>query len=264
MTTLPVIPALRHILQSTLRNLPFAFHVSWPWMAIMFPLQAAVTLYVTANFPSLDPNNIDPKTAMQLLSVQVPAGIMSLIATSSVAVSWHRYILLDEVPVGWQRLRLDGPVLRYFGNAILLSVIIVALALIPALAIGLIGTATGGVATIALMPLLLALLVVIGLRLSVKFPAVALEHKEFGFKSAWQATNSNTLPFFLLILTLVAVGVIVALVATVISLPFGWIQSDFSAMAILAIQFVVNWVMMIFSVTVLTTLYGYFVEKRSL
>jgi hypothetical protein len=262
MTKLPVLPALRHALQSTLRNLSFAFHISWPWMAIMFPIQVAVALYIAANFPGLEPGDMDFETATQLLSVQLPAGVISLFATSSIAVSWHRYILRDEVPQGWQRLRIDSPVQRYFGNAILLTLIIAAIAFVPAIIIGVLGAMTGDLARLFLVPLVV-FIAVIGMRLSVKFPAIALERQDFSFKAAWSATNGNDLPILFLLLALFALALFAGLSAVVIAVPFGWLRNSFSTMVILAIQFVVNWVGTVFSVTILTSLYGYFVEKRT-
>jgi len=39
-------------------------------------------------------------------------------------VNWHRYILLDEVPHGMERLRLDATVWRYVGNILLIALIL--------------------------------------------------------------------------------------------------------------------------------------------
>ena len=46
MRKLPVFKALGHAIRSTTENMGFAFHISWPWMLLLLPFNAAVNLYL--------------------------------------------------------------------------------------------------------------------------------------------------------------------------------------------------------------------------
>jgi hypothetical protein len=262
MQILPTGRAFSHALTSTLKNLPFAFHASWPWMLLLLPLQAFSSFYIASNFPNFDPRTADEATRLSVLAATLPMNLASLLISSSIAVTWHRYILLDEIPQGWSRLRLDGTVLRYFGNILLLSLIIGLSAAIPAVLISVLAGLLHPVFFILAIPLL-AVVLIASTRMSVKLPAVALERTDFGFKDALAATRGSDLPIlgFVLLVVLMAFGL--AFGTAIISMPFARLGNDFGFLVVLAVQFVVNWVMTIFSVTMLTSLYGFFVEERS-
>jgi ABC-type xylose transport system permease subunit len=103
MKTLPVIAAFSHAIRSTNNNLSFAFRATWPWMLALLPVNIVGNLYILANSFG-NPGEVNPK-------VLIPTFIMAIagmVAFASIAVSWHRYILRDEIPRGMQRLRLDG------------------------------------------------------------------------------------------------------------------------------------------------------------
>ena len=121
MRKLPVFKALGHAFRSTTDNIGFAFHISWPWMLMLLPFNVAINLYLAFNGMQ-DPQNL---TAQSLLLV-IPLAIASIVAYCSIAVNWHRYVLLDEVAEGWQRLRIDSLIWRYIGNAILIGLILIA------------------------------------------------------------------------------------------------------------------------------------------
>src|SRR5439155_22363973 len=101
-----------------LSNSGLAFHVRWRWMLVLLPINVAGEFYNFAH-ASADPEKIDPGVAVASFVMLVAAGI----AFASIAVSWHRYILLTEVPEGLARLRLDETVWRYVGNFILIFLI---------------------------------------------------------------------------------------------------------------------------------------------
>ena len=47
----------------------------------------------------------------------------SLVIFSSIAVNWHRYILLDEITASEKIFRLDRPVWNYAGRTLLIMLI---------------------------------------------------------------------------------------------------------------------------------------------
>ena len=98
-------------------------------------------------------------------------------------------------------------------------------------------------------------------RLSVKLPAVALGRRDFSMRDVWTATEGNNwrllglLGLFFVCMVLVGLG---TLLGTLIFSNFGTIGLSIS----IAIQVMVNWVATILGVTLLTSLYGFFVEGR--
>jgi hypothetical protein len=99
-------------------------------------------------------------------------------------------------------------------------------------------------------------------RLSVKLPAIAVGQPNFRFSDAWNATRGSMFPLFLLavltLLLVLGVGVILGAVEAIL------LRTAISGMEWVAaiLRQLVSWVFSIFTITILTSLYGYFVEKR--
>ncbi len=260
MKSLPVAAAFSHAMRSTLDNLGFAFHLSWPWMLALFPIEIAGNLYIWAN--DVGPPSVpNPK----VIAATFIMGAASMIAFSSIAVSWHRYILGDELPQGLQRLRLDATVWRYAGN-VLLIVLLLSLCIVPAvLAFGIVAAMFGNSALVIIVPASLVLLLAIipsSYRLSVKLPAIALERTEYGLRNAWADTRGNSWQLLGLALLYFLLVLVAALVAGGIGYGLGQLAGEIGQSVSIAIQLVVNWVVTILGVTMLTSLYGFFVEGR--
>ena len=270
MRTLPVIKAINHAIKSTTDNIAFAFHISWPWIVMLMPLNIATNLYVVFN--NLQPERggqPDMAALGKLFTVSLPLAVASSVAYASIAVSWHRYILKDEVPQGWKRLRVDGLTWRYIGNFILIILLLLACIMGAGLALAIlafvINAILGETATaIVLVPVMLGgyvFVFIAAYRLSVKLPAVALGRTDFSMSDAWGDTQGNNwrllglLGLFLVCLVLVGLA---TLLATLVFQSLGTIGLSIS----IAIQVLVNWVATILGVTLLTSLYGFFVEGR--
>jgi hypothetical protein len=113
----------------------------------------------------------------------------------------------------------------------------------------------------------IAALVLVGIsafyRLGIKLPAVALYRRDFQLMDAWRASEGNgwrVLGLALLyFLTAIAAGLAFWIVGAIVGIVGG-----IPALALLvAMQMVVSWVLTILGVTLLTSLYGFFVEGRS-
>ena len=268
MRKLPVFKALGHAFRSTTDNIGFAFHISWPWVLILLPFNVATNLYLVMNGlqTGSEPN---PEMLGKFFAVITPLVLASIVAYASIAVNWHRYVLLDEIARGWQRLRIDSLTWRYIGNFILIILVLIVGGIAVGLALGIGGFLANAilgetVAAILLIPALAALYVfafVAAYRLSVKLPAVALGRSDFSLRNAWEETKGNSwrllglLILFFLCLMLVAVGMFA------ITYAFGLLGTVGLSLAV-AIQVMVNWVATILGVTLLTSLYGFFVEGR--
>ncbi len=204
MRKLPVISAFSHALKSTWHNLPFAFHASWMWLLILVP----ISMWAESRIPTLDPSidfkNLPPEQMMEFQKAALTfylSMILSMVIYSSIAVNWHRYVLLDEVPMGSARLRLDKTVWRYVGNTILVFLMVVLLIMPLGLVFGILSIIAGG-SHPALFAAYIAAVMLLALpatyRLSIKLPAIALEKQGFRFGDAWNASRGNMTQLILL------------------------------------------------------------------
>jgi hypothetical protein len=263
MRKLPVTSALGHAIKSTTDNIGFAFHISWPWMLLLLPLNVGVNLYLVFNGVQ-DPQ----KMITQAFFLIIPLAIASTVAYCSIAVNWHRYVLLDEVAEGWQRLRIDSLMWRYIGNAILIGLILIAGGIVAVLVFALVGwvlgAAVGEASLIVIVPSVLALYayaLVSAYRLAVKLPSVALGRNDFFMGDAWRATAGNFWQILGLLLLFVICLLLVGLAMLLVTYMLGQVGTLGLSVS-LAIQVAINWVATILGVTLLTSLYGFFVEGR--
>ncbi|MBC9247901.1 hypothetical protein H4P12_14565 [Paracoccus sp. 11-3] len=181
-----------------------------------------------------------------------------------IAVNWHRFVLLNQPQSILPRLPMNA-VLRYIGTAILIAILLlVPLALAAAtfqIIAGVLGSAgiTFVLAFAFGIAIMLALMVA-SLRLGVALPAAAIGAPD-AITTAWKATAGNTGTFLLL-------GVLMALLQIPINLitmvPTGPATPFLVSILILLLTIAVLWIYMFISLSVLTTLYGYFVERRQL
>jgi hypothetical protein len=261
MRTLPVFDTFGHAIKSTANNIRFAFHVSWPWLAVLLPVNIVSNLYITARH---DMASASIETDVATVSFLV--GAMEMVAFASIAVNWHRYILRDEVPAGLQRLRLDREVWRYFGNILLIGLTVIAI-LIPAyllfFALQHVGGPAGSLAgNIALLGALI-FAVVTFYRLSVKLPGIAVGRTDYRMADAWKDTEGNFWRIFGLVMLFVLVVAIATLIIFAAGYLLGMNGGALGASFGIAIQVVIGWVVQILGVTMLTSLYGYLVEGRN-
>jgi hypothetical protein len=264
MRKLPILSAFTHAVKSTWNNLPFAFHVSWPWLLLLIP----VSIWGETEMPTFDVLAATPAQQAEMnafiLKTYV-SGFVSMVIYASIAISWHLYILKDEVPQGLSRLRFDRMVWRYFGNSILV-VLFATLALFP-LVLAMVGFGTmaglspqGIVNAVVVAAVLIALPVTY--RMSVKLPAIALGRREFTFGDAWNATRGNSLQLIGLGLMAVFVAVMTGMTLGLLQDAVGNIAGDVLKWPFVLIRQLAGWVLAIFAITMLTSLYGFFVEKR--
>lgn len=237
--------AISHALNSVWTYRQVAVRIAVPWLPVLL-LCAIAQVY----FGPPDPTAEEMSTAAW---VQIATSLISILVISAMSVSWHRFILLDEVGHG---IRVDGNVLRYFGNYLLL----------------LIGMAVPFVMAVVLLIVLPAsvtfvvpgLLLLWGVftRLSVKLPAVALGNRAVSFRDAWGVTNGNFWPCLgvLILNGLIVLGglFVLILMASAIAQIQPVVADLFAMVASLVLQLAFAFI----NASVLTSLYGYFVERR--
>jgi hypothetical protein len=267
MRKLPVIAALSHAIKSTVDNIGFAFHISWPWMVLLLPLNIITNIYLGLNAMH-DPFQDPAQLYTENFGFVIPLAIASIIAYSSIAVNWHRYVLLDEVAEGWSRLRIDGLMWRYIGNVFLIVLILAAGIAAAALAMVLVGMLLalimGEASLIVIVPVSIALYayaIVAMYRLMVKLPGIALGRTDFGMRDAWRVTTGNSWQILGLLLLFFGCLLVLGLVLLLVTYLLG-LAGTIGLSVSIAIQVMINWVTTILGVTLLTSLYGFFVEER--
>lgn len=250
--------AFGHAISSVRNNLGVAFDLSWRWYIII-----GITLLIST---VIQYASMRGGTAVQFgVFIGLIAGLISLVAFSSIAVNWHRYILLDELPRGSEYLRLDSLTMPYFGNLLLLFLFIFLIALVVVIPLAFVGALTGAETFFTILSVLIALPIagIVFMRWGVKLPAIALGKQDMTFPIAWRLTDGNNgavfLVFLLNVLVTFGVGIAFGLVVLLINAV-----SPGLAMIIEFIgQLVLNWILSILGVTLLTSLYGFFVENRN-
>ena len=240
--------AISHALSSVWSYRPVALRIALAWLPVLL-LCGLVEVYFAP--PDLEP--VKGEELPSVSPVQVFTFLVSLIATSSMAVSWQRFILRDEVSRG---LRIDANVLWYA----LYTFLLMMAAVVPTavlLSMALLAPAAGVVALPAAM-----LIGGIVTRLSIRFPAIALGNRTFTFRDAWTASEGNFWPclgVFLLNWTITLGGVfILVMVGSGIGQANGLLGNLFITVGLILMQMFYA----IFNASVFTSLYGFFVERR--
>lgn len=173
------------------------------------------------------------------------------------AVAWHRFVLLGEIS-GWRPPFHGGRMAAYFGKGLLIGLILV----IPALMLMFFITMLAANLPAGLAPYTMLLIVptyllvsTIGLRFATILPGVALGHQT-SLIDGLNASDGNGLNFLGLVVILalasLATDFIAQLLATIsLGLMFAWYVPT-------------QWFLAMLGLSILTTLYGHYIEKRPL
>ncbi|PIE12812.1 MAG: hypothetical protein CSA68_12345 [Rhodobacterales bacterium] len=231
-------------------NLTAAFRIS----LLLYLVQVAVGVYFSHNYGAV-------LVAMQMsASMGVPMaapdgfwlalGLMILVNTVTglwIAISWHRYILLQENDGGVIPAFHGGALLSYFGKSLGLGVLL-------GLAYVLIGLALGQFFGIALVQLgVFAVLIYVFYRLALVLPAVAIG-QSMSLSQSWEKTAEAS--GVIAQLSLIAIGFIV-----LTQIP-QMLDSAPTSVISMIYSYVLGWIIMMVASSVLTTLYGVYVEGR--
>jgi len=246
MRKLPPFRAVSHALKSVIAYRMAGIQIGALWVAILFVVDVAERLLFGAE------TNSGPAVVARLMSV-----FLGFVAFSSVAVNWHRFILRDELPPLTKTFRLDRLVTRYLGNSLLtLLAGVVPLALIATIA-----AVSQSVAVVVMLPAALAAGAFITM-LSLKLPAVALDRQDFTFSDALKSAEGN---FWRIAVVFWLNAVIIFLPAVALTLIVDQLRQSSPALAVatgLILSIPLSLFFTLFSANVLTSLYGFFVEKR--
>lgn len=234
-----------HSVRLVLRNWQQALKLSSPVVAL--------TLLNLVLFGSSGAVQVDLIGEIVMPSpLQVALNFATLIAALAVAVSWHRFVLLEE-ETNTPFPAFHGPqVMAYFGKILLLVLAVIAIAFCISIVIGLLSI-LGQVFLVLYLPMGMALAWGV-YRLSPILPAAAVGNS-MTFREAWDATEPHSTALFALIFVTFLIGLLVALAFTLLA---------FVPLLLLAAAFVVNWFFMMLNISMLTTIYGVSVEGRQI
>lgn len=246
---LPVLAAFTHILSGVSTHWRSALKPALPWLVIVALLDA---WDLKSQFSTSSQQPDQTLNWMELVAV-----VIGLIAGSSIAVSWNQFILRDVPLASVQIFRLDRAVWRYLGRII----VIIAVCFIPLLAL----VTAVDFAPPLLMPIVVALFIqlgVFGYRMSLTLPAAAVNNTTFGLREALEVTRGNNIR----ILALMAITILMILAVFLGFIIIVGILKSINPNAAQFAVFVLIMPIVFFNTLVtsnlLTSLYGFFVERR--
>jgi hypothetical protein len=265
------VAAFRHGIRSVVENIPAAFAMSWPWLVVggllsIYPYYVILTSSVVANESS---SATFAEVAPALFAILFLVALFMVIF-ASIAVNWHRYILRDEWPTGANKLRFDRQVARYIGNLFLISLAVGLLLIIPMIVLtavfgrdraepalgefSLIKTAIAGVVSFIAGGVFF--------RYALQLPAVALGRRDYGIGLSARDTGGNFVQLGLLSVLSWLVNEAAQYGVLALVWASGAIGSNVALAISIAISFLMTWLLGLLGITLLSSLYGYFVENR--
>lgn len=246
---------VKHSLRQVFGNMGGALRVS----LVLYLVQAVLGVALGVGAMSMGGGQMSPDQATAgFFGAVLVVAVVAIVTGLWIAVAWHRYVLLGEegsfVP-GFKGDRIWAYFLRSLGYGIILVIIALVWGLIVGFLLGgliLNNPMLGGL----LMALLVYLpILVIAFRMTADLPAMALGASS-EFMSGWRATEGQTFD--------IAVMAAILVVAAVVVEMAGAYVFDMMGPVSLVWQLVIGWVQMMVGVSVLTTLYGHYIEKRDL
>ncbi len=246
-----------HSIKMVLRNLSHAIRITLipallaGLVIIAFSLLFGISFEDISTEPNGQPDAASPGAVAGFL-ICVLASIFAIMIW--IVVSWHRFVLLEEYPTGFLPDFRSDRVLAYFGKMMML-VFLGVIIMIPAmLVIGFLTQAS------ALMGILAWLLVVAGLsvafyRISPIMPAAAIG-QPLTVSDAWRATDGANGTIIGLVVLSVLFQLLLQLVSAVVLLV--------PVVGVLVVIFASMLIVPLINVSILTTIYGVFIEKRAL
>lgn len=249
-----------HSVRQVLGNLPGAVKVS----AVPYAVQALAAMLLLG--PGMASGQMDmsammsgqggPSIVLVLLNL-----LISIVASVWIAVAWHRFILSNEAPTGFLPAFHSDRMLAYFLRALGIGIICILLGIVLGIVAGFVAFPFMSMSGPGIIGLLIIMLVtyfplaLISYRLATSLPSVALD-RGGSFMEGWEATKGENGA----IIVLALITVLIMFASAVIGIyAFGGSRTLFIVWTL-----AFNWVAMMVGVSVLTTLYGHYIEKREL
>ncbi len=251
-----------HSLRMVFGNLGAAFRVS----LVLYLAQIAVGYVFISQFG-------DAMQQMQKGPGMIPPGfwgawlllmIVTVVTSLWIAVAWHRYILLEETPGAVLPPFHASQILRYFQVSFLLGLILglvglvlgfVSAFLIAILLGGSTSPAAGIVSMLVFLVVVLGPLVYLFYRLSPVLPAAAV-----GEPMTFSEAMKVTAPASGVIFQLAIIGILAGIL---LQLP-SMMNPNKASLINIVYSDVLGWIYMMVGISILTTIYGHYVQGREL
>jgi hypothetical protein len=246
MRKLPILAALRHMLHSISSHWRPMARVALPWLTLLAALNAWEIGSSAQSGGSLQPNGI---TIILIL--------VGLLASASISVSWHRYILLNEMPEARSPFRLD----RLVWANLLRNLLIAVAVLVPLLIFSVLFDNLPKIFLPigVVIPIILA---VTAVRLTISLPATAVANPSFGLASAWQVSKGNFFPILGLLLAACAVMLVAILAMALIMSVFAAISPRLALPVTVLLSMPIQFSLILVNAALQSSLYGFFAENR--
>ena len=190
----PVFATVGRAYGAAFRQFGTVVRIAWFWALVLLALNWAVLSLLPAWMSdpkailALDFNSVVLLSVFGLLN-----GLVFLPPLASIAVNWHRALLLGERPGSFAFVRLDGPVWHYVGFAAVLMIIRFAATLPQTLTtLGQGGAPAGNPFLILLGSVVVVVVFMFLPRLSLALPGAAIGDGDTGMASGFAATRRNT------------------------------------------------------------------------
>ncbi|WP_323763808.1 hypothetical protein [Marinovum sp.] len=238
-----------HSLRLVINNIDVALRVS----LVLYSVQVASQVFAYAVD---DGSVVDGPTGLPGADISAGEGFVmfllglaALLASLWIAVAWHRYVLLGEVPAGWLPKWPGAAIPGYLWRSVLLG-----------LSVALVAVPVGAVGALILPPVLMLALTVgvasfVFFRLSPILPAIALG-TSLSFGEAWQATRGEAG-------TIAGLAGLMILGSLALQVPT-MLSGDPNSLLSLVYSVVVGWFATMIGISLLTTVYGTCVEGRGI
>jgi len=257
---------IRHAFRMIFGNLGQALRVSvGPYIvlvvgylvAFMVAGQSGALGALTSGAPTMS-ENVSGLFVLLVLAL-IP---FTLFVLAWIAVSWHRFILLEEYS-GILPAVNDRPIWPYAGRSILYGLLILLIAIPLFFVVGLVATpflssspqAAFSPIAILVFVAVAAVLSFVWFRIGIALPSIAVG-QPISIGQAWQASAPMSGTIFGVSLLLMAINALGEVVIT----PFSTTAPLIGMLLSIAVQ----WTVLMLGVSILTTLYGHLIEKRPL
>ena len=248
MRKLPILAAVKHALSSVIAYRSAGLRIGLLWMIILLALNFA------GDFLIGQPAEPQPGRVGFFVAVLIA---VNLVALSSIAVNWNRFVLRDELPTAQSALRLDGLVWRYAGTSLLITL----MAFLPVAVLTVILSALMPAAVILALPAV-AVAGTATFMLSLKLPAIALGRTDFGLTDAMKAAEGNFWQVMGVFLLSSLIAAALLLMLFILAALLSRLPQAIAVVIELPLSVAANLFIILYSVSVLTSLYGFFVERR--
>ena len=172
--------------------------ICWIWLVLAVPITAYANWLNLKQLIDIKPGARVPDVSLDVNLFNLLAGLLITLAALSIAVAWHRRVILDERP-GFSGANIfSGSVWRYIGSGILITLAALA-PVVPLLLIAffVFGPPSAGASTLTnvLVPLLLFILYIVAmwimLRLVLILPARAAGNTSSTLREIWDRSAGN-------------------------------------------------------------------------